>query len=345
MEEASSKTSKREDVQNDPLNFSKKSIFRKDPVYDKAQFLGFSLNTDDRLVNYMGLEDEQKDWKSRVQVMKEAIEQIRNSDKINPSEKCIKIFMAPEFFFRGKKGAYDMDTASKIPTALRNLVKDPSYKDWLFVFGTIVAFTKDEREVHAPYTVYNYSLVQKGNGTEKDSVIVMKERMSSLDYLRANSPDNKKITMMNLQIPKIKIDAKPRDEEQRKNYDGHAIFEMDGIRFGIEICIDNLRSRIDNSKLSADSPIDIQLVPSCGIQSFDLKVAQKLKENGMVFLVDGKRNGTSTLLQKSRKEILPLSCEKLNLDPKRFGESVFFGDGSLNVYPSKELIKSKDKGF
>jgi len=42
---------------------------------------------------------------------------------------------------------------------------------------------------------------------------------------------------------------------------GGAIFEMDGIRFGLEICLDHAQNR-----LAGASNIQIQLVPSAGMQ-------------------------------------------------------------------------------
>lgn len=52
----------------------------------------------------------------------------------------LKIFMAPEFYFRGKKGAYSTDIVSEIiPRMMRLGTAGPLYSDWLFVFGTAVA--------------------------------------------------------------------------------------------------------------------------------------------------------------------------------------------------------------
>lgn len=56
----------------------------------------------------------------------------------------LKIFMLPEFFFRGPNGAYslsDLDEGGLLITLadyLYDFVKDPAYEDWLFVFGTVI---------------------------------------------------------------------------------------------------------------------------------------------------------------------------------------------------------------
>jgi hypothetical protein len=53
-------------------------------------------------------------------------------------ERTLKVFMAPEFFFRGKNGAYPPELVSQIiPNLKENL--GAGWDDWLFVFGTAVA--------------------------------------------------------------------------------------------------------------------------------------------------------------------------------------------------------------
>lgn len=52
----------------------------------------------------------------------------------------LKIFLAPEFYFRGKNGAYSPEIVSQILPKMKELgVQSPNYSDWLFVFGTAVA--------------------------------------------------------------------------------------------------------------------------------------------------------------------------------------------------------------
>jgi len=63
--------------------------------------------------------------------------------------KILKVFMAPEFYFRGQLGAYPLETMSEILTppkdpvmanivALKAELDDPKYNDWLFVLGSAI---------------------------------------------------------------------------------------------------------------------------------------------------------------------------------------------------------------
>jgi len=46
---------------------------------------------------------------------------------------------------------------------------------------------------------------------------------------------------------------------------GGSVFTMDGIRFGVEVCLDHLRGRLKNSDNSSQLKIQIQLIPSAGV--------------------------------------------------------------------------------
>ncbi|HEX8813456.1 MAG TPA: hypothetical protein VF742_15815 [Terracidiphilus sp.] len=98
------------------------------------------------LVQYDGNLEDEADRVLRCDWMKAAINQAYSShlakhlnDPIDA--KTLKIFMAPEFFFRGKDGAYDISFFSTILNDMRTLTKDAKFKDWLFVLGTVIAAT------------------------------------------------------------------------------------------------------------------------------------------------------------------------------------------------------------
>lgn len=86
---------------------------------------------------YMGLPNNQEDLLARCLLMKAAIQTAyaeENDDK--PEE--LKIFMAPEFYFRGTDGAYPVDDLHLIMASMREETQDAKYKDWLFVYGTAI---------------------------------------------------------------------------------------------------------------------------------------------------------------------------------------------------------------
>ena len=79
-------------------------------------------------------------WKG-IEAARSAI----GSKLVADDDKTLKIFMAPEFYFRGKNGAYSPDVVAEIIPEMRRLgTASANYKDWLFVFGTAIAAIETE---------------------------------------------------------------------------------------------------------------------------------------------------------------------------------------------------------
>ena len=52
-----------------------------------------------------------------------------------------KVLVLPEFFFRGKQGAYPLaGVVDPVVPGLRALVQDAKWKDWFFCFGTLLGY-------------------------------------------------------------------------------------------------------------------------------------------------------------------------------------------------------------
>jgi hypothetical protein len=64
--------------------------------------------------------------------MSDAMEAAFTSPATDSSADCLKVFVAPELFFRGVEGAYSMDDAAKVVDQLRALAKDSRWRNWLF---------------------------------------------------------------------------------------------------------------------------------------------------------------------------------------------------------------------
>jgi hypothetical protein len=62
---------------------------------------------------------------------------------LTDNPQTLKVFMAPEFFFRGENGAYSPDIVAKIVPLMQTRL-GRGWKDWLFVFGTAVAAIENE---------------------------------------------------------------------------------------------------------------------------------------------------------------------------------------------------------
>jgi hypothetical protein len=59
---------------------------------------------------------------------------------IADDDRTLKIFMAPEFYFRGRNGAYSPDIVYDLPAKMRKIGTGAgTYQHWLFIFGTAVS--------------------------------------------------------------------------------------------------------------------------------------------------------------------------------------------------------------
>jgi hypothetical protein len=77
-------------------------------------------------------------------------------------------------------------------------------------------------------------------------------------------------------------------ELKKEATDARSIFSMDGITFAIEICLDHRKGRLRTTRNNNEEsrvPVDIQIVPSCGMQLQQPSVVAK--KGGVVFNVDG----------------------------------------------------------
>jgi hypothetical protein len=107
-------------------------------------FFGDDLNC------YLGFDDKERDVRARMRIMEEAVRVAHEQSSKDPS--VLKIFVAPEFYWRGPNGAYDaktiiehpgqFNTVAEICGGLEEMVADEKYENWLFVFGTIIAATR-----------------------------------------------------------------------------------------------------------------------------------------------------------------------------------------------------------
>jgi hypothetical protein len=98
------------------------------------------------IVQYDGNLEDEAYRTLRCSWMKAAINQAYSSHHAkhlnDPFDaKTLKVFMAPEFFFRGRNGAYDISFFSTILDDMRGLTKHANFKDWLFILGTVITCT------------------------------------------------------------------------------------------------------------------------------------------------------------------------------------------------------------
>lgn len=274
------------------------------------------------------------DMENKCREMKLAINaaQTHFPGAIADDRNTLKIFMAPEFYFRGKNGAYAPDIVADI---IPNMMKDKNglkgtghndFADWLFVFGTAVSAMETQATRCQTCGTTSVNFVKQTNGTTRAQCrndpthpilrgtygaethnvaliqkgrkrhLITKEYTSGIDYkgvqpgaprgivrMHPGKPDEK---LLNVLPPagsrESDIDAKFDDERM-----GGSVFNVDGITFGLEICLDHIASATPNQGRLAhySESIQIHLIPSYGMTIGDKMYC---KTNGIVFNVDGR---------------------------------------------------------
>jgi hypothetical protein len=305
-------------------------------TYDKVICIAWekatsTLATVDGYV-YKNTDDEQ-DMKTKCADMYAAIDKARESltiPSLNNDDKTLKVFMAPEFYFRGQYGAYVPQVVHKILPEMDRLgIGGSDYKDWLFVLGTAVAgFIIEEHvcdvcgkgtvvfepklsdrnktvakckksnahtirvEKHGA-EVQNVALLRKGPVRH----MIVKEWVSSIDYAGAGAGT----VLMgdeNVLIPGGSVDyqwgshpcLKPSLNDERL---GGCSFTVNGIRFALEICLDHDDQDARAKSLSGFT--QILLIPSCGMS---IGTGLYCVDGGVAFNVDGNRIASSEVKVK-----------------------------------------------
>src|SRR5262249_55269252 len=102
-----------------------------------------SWNAGTATSTYQGYLDDRYDLLARVEIMKKAM--AAAAGKAGPADPTVlKIFMAPEFYFRGTGGAYPVEMLSEILPALKAEAAQDKYADWVFIYGTALGYLKHQ---------------------------------------------------------------------------------------------------------------------------------------------------------------------------------------------------------
>jgi hypothetical protein len=110
-------------------------------LYDEVQLIAFNIKPATKNgARYLGEEKDADDMAVRAEIMTKAIEAALPG--ADADERVLKVFMAPEFYWRGAYGGYVQDSLSDIVPKMRKTTDAFDYADWLFVFGTAIGYTE-----------------------------------------------------------------------------------------------------------------------------------------------------------------------------------------------------------
>ena len=267
--------------------------------YSQVQCIGYVINTFPARVTggygkqYLG-KSAKPDIRQRCHILREAIRIAEGSSELRKGNHVLKVFMAPEFFFHDKNGAYPIEHVSSIMENMREYTKQFAFRDWIFVYGTAVAYLEEGSSKE----VFNIALVQRG-GTEETgpdaALIVYKEFVSHVDFVRSPVLEGKircpncnalvshdtagyegwerttrrraliggpTDSMSLLRPTEGSRDTLSRHEERVgpgreqtiTGLGGQGAFTMHGVHFGLEVCLDHSRGRLRASPPPSGTP-------------------------------------------------------------------------------------------
>lgn len=266
-----------------------------------------------------------------IQAIREAKAGIASNGTAD-NDQTLKIFMAPEFYFRGRNGAYSPEIVSQIVPHLINSL-GPGWDHWLFLFGTAVAAVEDivttcetcksadsirfDRPSPGSATTTARCVNDPGGGTphrvvgtckgaevhnvaliafQQDRHLVAKEYVSGIDY-QANEVRVQPGTTAERMLQTLSPPGS-RTSRIKSVFDdermGGCILNMAGLTIGVEICLDHRLNSLGG--LGRASPysktIQVLLIPSYGMSIGD---GLYCRPGGIVFNVDGQYLGRSNL--------------------------------------------------
>lgn len=257
----------------------------------------------------------------------------QSQDGMNDAS-TLKVFMAPEFYFRKASaeevnwgefspgtsfGSYPEQSRSALAEALYKAIKDsPLFKDWVIVAGSICSALPPSTD--RPLSLLNTAIMLRGQRESPDGSVLYtlmeKHYISNIDgpdtYDHAHY-DPSTVYAFHLN-PDFGLDN---------------LIYWDGMRVGLEVCLDHSQQVVSNTVgfLSkelgpAASTLDLQLVTSCGMSIVDEAVA--VGDGSLVMLTDGySRVGSGLrepIFQLGRRDARTGLTQPMGADNFRFTE-------------------------
>ena len=237
-----------------------------------------------------------EDFEHRLDLLIEVLDDLKKdiqtkseASQIDHRTHVLKIFVLPEFYLRGPEGAYSMEELMddgilfQAAHRLSHYIKTPEFSDYLFVFGTVIAASRAEinnNNVTRPWDApklddnqvlyYNFSPVFRGGaeGTKaaQERYIIPKKTVSRIDFL------NNMTRLPNPYIHGKQYDSIPKNFKRFLESRGikllnNNIIDVDGIRIGIEICLDHKMGLLWDTLRQTDGDlVDVHLITSAGMQ-------------------------------------------------------------------------------
>jgi hypothetical protein len=214
-----------------------------------------------------------------------------------------------EFFWRGPYGAYStellLDQSSignQVIRRLRDMIADDFFGDFLFVFGTTITAQKSSPNKNTTERIpksatdinyFNWAAVYKGGSNHKHYYAVTKKYISGADFLSRTTlpnPKEEQVDAYSAVDDALKEAFVTRGTELITNN----VLEMDGLRIGVEICLDHRVGTLWNYlKTNREPLVDVLLVTSAGMAIE--RGPNPIVPGGVVYLSDGEASSAACM--------------------------------------------------
>jgi hypothetical protein len=284
-----------------------------------------------------------EDFEHRLDLLIEVLDGLKKDiqaedPKIDHRKHVLKIFMLPEFYLRGPDGAYTMEELMddgilfQAAHRLSNYIATPEFSDYLFVFGTVIAASRPEinnndyaRPWDAPtlddnqVLYYNFAPVFRGGIKGKNErFIIPKKIISKIDFLNNIGRLPNPVAGRDPKVQITQYDSIPKHFETFLESRGiklmrDNIIYVDGIRIGIEICVDHKLGVLwDTIQKTGGDLVDVHLITAAGmVIEFG---PNPVVPGGSVYMSDGV--GTSAACWRHSEDERPFdpltTCRKPN---------------------------------
>jgi hypothetical protein len=281
---------------------------------------GRSVDPADGLCYLGNADDLVEDLDHRFRIVFEVLQALKE-DKLNEypevdhSPNVLKIFMLPEFYLRGPNGAYSTKQLKEdgllleVADKVHDIIADEAFENYLFVFGTVIA-ADSPHDSSTPWNhpgqdiekgdilFFNFAPIYRGGPEEEGKskrFLVPKKYISTADFLnRSNGLPNPRRSHLS-EYDDLDMDQEMFDflvQKRNVTIVEHNVLEIDGIRIGIELCLDHRLGVLwDTLQRRGEDLVDVQLITSAGMAIE--RGPTPLRPGGVAYLTDGEASSAA----------------------------------------------------
>lgn len=216
----------------------------------------------------IGGKTEMEDFQTRLNLFKYGLKRAVELNGAKTDSSVLKVFVMPEFFFRGPIEGYSHSISPKLVARLHKVVKKEisgKGSDWLIIAGSMIINLESITKTCTNRDIQNLNIVPTmyvdQNKTLRDPICLIKKENSGIDYC-----DLEKHT----KIVKHGIPSEVKNSYVGQNLwkdlylSEENIVEVNGVKVGVEISLDHDMRRIGQDQQYLEE-VDVHIVVSCGM--------------------------------------------------------------------------------